>query len=65
MAFADSVQQRLQAVEYAIGSQRLEGLTVSEETQNNLRRVALGEITSEDCIALIRKKYGLKKPPAL
>lgn len=63
MAFADAVQQRLQAVEYAIGSQRLEGLTVSEETQNNLRRVALGEITSEECIDLIRKKYGLKKPP--
>lgn len=57
----DEIRQRLQAVEAAIASQRLEGLTVSEETAHNLRRAAHGEITSDECIELIRKKYGLQK----
>lgn len=59
MQHDDATQKRLQAVESAITSQRLEGLTVSQETADNLRRVALGEITSEECLTRIRTKYNL------
>ncbi len=54
-----ATQQRLQAVESAIASQRMEGLIVSQETAAHLRRVALGEITVDDCLLLIRAKYNL------
>lgn len=59
MQYDATTQKRLQTVESAIASQRIEGLTVSQETADNLRRVALGEITSDECISLIRAKYNL------
>lgn len=61
MQFANAVQKRLADVDYAIGSQMLEGLTVSAETQANMRRMALGEITSEECLELIRQHHGLPR----
>lgn len=43
----DERERRLEAVKYAIASQRIEGLTISDETIADMYRVARGEITTE------------------
>lgn len=57
MKFADAVQQRLDDVDYSVAAQRLEGLTVPADTVENLRRVARGEMTTEQCLEHVRNKY--------
>lgn len=42
------VQRNLQAVEHAIAQQQLEGLILPEDTINDLRRAAQGEIDTEE-----------------
>jgi hypothetical protein len=49
--------RNLRAVEHAIAQQRLEGLTVSESTIEDMRRAARGEIADEDVIANIYARY--------
>lgn len=57
MKFANAVQQRLDDVDYAVAAQALEGLTVPADTVDNLRRVAQGEMTVEQCIDHVRRKH--------
>lgn len=57
MNFANAVQQRLADVDYAVGAQALEGLTVPADTVENLRRVARGEMTTADCLAYLHAKH--------
>ena len=56
------LERNLRAVEHAIAQQRLEGLTVSESTVEDMRRAARGEIADEDVIANIYARY--KRSPA-
>jgi hypothetical protein len=62
MAVAERVsgvelERNLRAVEHAIAQQRLEGLTVSESTAEDMRRAARGEIADEEVIAIIYARY--------
>jgi Antitoxin VbhA len=47
----NEVERNLRAVEHAIAQQRLEGLTVSESTVEDMRRAARGEISDDEVIA--------------
>jgi hypothetical protein len=48
----------LRAVEHAIAQQRLEGLTVSESTVEDMRRAAHCEIPADEVIANIYARFG-------
>ena len=48
------IQRNLDAVDDAVAQQALEGLTVPAETVEDMRRIARGEMSSDD---LIRKLY--------
>ena len=43
--------------QYAIAQQALEGLEVSQETIDDLYRIAKGEITSEQAIRNVTERY--------
>jgi len=45
--------RNLRAVDHAVAQQRLEGLSVSEGTIEDMRRAARGEISAEDVISSI------------
>lgn len=49
------LQRNMRSVAHAIGQQRLEGLTVPEETVRDLERAARGEIDTDE---VIRNIYG-------
>ena len=51
------LERNLRAVEHAVAQQRLEGLTVSESTVEDMRRAARGEIADEEVIANIYARY--------
>ena len=48
------IERNLRAVTHAIAQQALEGLTVPAETVEDMRKIARGEMSSDD---LIRKLY--------
>lgn len=48
------IERNLRAVTHAIAQQELEGLTVPDETVEDMRRIARGEMSNDD---LIRKLY--------
>ena len=48
------IERNLRAVTHAIAQQALEGLTVPPETVEDMRKIARGEMSSDD---LIRKLY--------
>ena len=48
------IQRNLDAVDDAVAQQALEGLTVPAETVEDMRKIARGEMSSDD---LIRKLY--------
>jgi Antitoxin VbhA len=50
------VERNLRAIEHAIAQQELEGLKVSKETIEDMRRAARGEIDSDDVIANIHAR---------
>lgn len=53
---ANSLQRRIESVEYAIASQRMEGLTVSPETVRDMYCVAFGEMTTHEArVALFKR----------
>ncbi len=54
----DTLQQRLEAVEYAIASQRIEGLTISKETIEDMYRVARREMTTEQARQALFRRFG-------
>jgi hypothetical protein len=56
MKFANAAQQRLENVEYAIAAQRMEGLTVPPETVEDMRRVARGEMTTDEARAALFRR---------
>ncbi len=51
------LQLNLRAVEHAIAQQRLEGLTVSEATIEDMRRAARGEISDDEVIANLYAEF--------
>jgi hypothetical protein len=53
---ANTTEQRLENVEYAIASQRIEGLTVPPETVEDMRRVARGEMTTDEARAALFRR---------
>jgi hypothetical protein len=55
----DEVKRQMRAVEHAIAQQRLEELTVSEATNEDMRRAARGEISDEDVIGKILARHAL------
>ncbi len=57
----DTAASRLKAVDYAVAAQRIEGLTVSPDAVEAMRRAATGEITDAECLALLLAKH---KAPA-
>jgi hypothetical protein len=50
------LERRMLAVENAVAQQELEGLTVSLEALEDLRRVARGEMTAEQAIANVHAR---------
>jgi len=46
-------------VEYAVAAQRIEGLTVSPETIEDMKRMVRGEMTGDEARAAILKRYNL------
>ena len=54
---ADVVKRR-QAMNYAIDSSRIEGLTVSSEVVAIMERQNRGEITTDEAIALVHEFHG-------
>jgi hypothetical protein len=52
------LERNLRAVDHAIAQQRLEGLTVSESTVEDMRRAAHGEIPADEVIANIYARFG-------
>lgn len=50
------LQHRLLGVENAIAQQELEGLTVSEETVEDLHCVARGEITTDQAVERVQAR---------
>lgn len=61
MQFANATAHRLEAVDYAVAAQRIEGLTVAPDDVATMRRAAMGEITDAECLALLLAKH---KAPA-
>ena len=53
----DEIERNLRAVDHAIAQQALEGLTVSDEVAEDMRRASRGEIPDEQVIANIYKRY--------
>ena len=53
----DQIRLKMRAVDHAIAQQALEGLTVSSETVEDLRRAARGEIPSEQAIRNIYARF--------
>lgn len=51
------IERNLNAVENAIAQQTLEGLTVSEDVIENLKKSARGELSLRDCFKLEMMKY--------
>ena len=47
----------MQDVNNALAQSRLEGLTVPQETVEDMKRIVKGEVTIEQCIAKALKKY--------
>jgi hypothetical protein len=50
------LERRMVAVENAVAQQELEGLTVSPEAAEDMRRVARGEMTPEQAIANVHAR---------
>jgi hypothetical protein len=50
------LERRMLAVDNAVAQQRLEGLTVSEETVEDLRRSARGEVSIDQVIESIHAR---------
>ena len=48
-----------QALRHAVAQQKLEGLVVSEETIQDMRRAAAGEIDDDDVIANILARHSV------
>ena len=48
-----------QAIRHAVAQQALEGLKVSEETIADMRRAAVGEISDDEVIQNIFKRYSV------
>ena len=59
---AEQIQRNLRAAANAIAQQELEGLTVPEETVEDLRRVARGEMTMDDIFRQIYARHGKEYP---
>lgn len=57
MQFANATAQRLEAVDYAVAAQRIEGLTVSPDAVAVMRQAAAGEITDAECLALLLNQH--------
>jgi hypothetical protein len=55
---AHELEQNLRAVAHAVAQQELEGLTVPEATALDLRRVARGELSSEQAIRNVYARHG-------
>jgi hypothetical protein len=51
------IQHNLRAVAHAVAQQELEGLKVPESTLADLRRVALGEIDTDEVIRNIYRRF--------
>jgi len=51
------IRRNLRAVDHAIAQQELEGLKVSEETVEDMRRAARGEMDSDEVIRNIYARY--------
>jgi hypothetical protein len=51
------LERNLRAVDNAVAQQTLEGLTVSTETIEDMRRAARGEIPAEEVIANIYARF--------
>jgi len=51
------IQHNLRAVAHAIAQQELEGLKVPESTVDDLRRVARGEIDTDEVIRNICRRF--------
>ena len=54
----EELERNQRAVDHAIAQQRLEGLTVSESTIEDMRRAARGEIPARDVIVNIYARFG-------
>ncbi len=59
---AHEQDKKLKDVEYAIAQQRLEGLTVSAETEADMRRSARGDISIGECLARIKNRHAPDAP---
>lgn len=53
----EELEQRLEAVDYAVAAQRMEGLIVPKETVEDMRRVARGEMTSEQAREALFRRF--------
>jgi len=51
------LERNLRAVGHAVAQQRLEGLTVSESTVEDMQRAARGEIPASEVIANIYARF--------
>lgn len=51
------IRRNLRAVDHAVAQQELEGLKVPESTVADLRRIARGEIQSEEAIRNIYSRF--------
>lgn len=51
------IARNMQFVDRAIAQPYLSGVRVSEETKADLRRVARGEMTTEDVIRKLKRRY--------
>jgi hypothetical protein len=53
----EELERNLRAVDHAVAQQRLEGLTVSEATIDDMRRAATGEIRADMVVANIYARF--------
>jgi hypothetical protein len=58
----EQIQRNMRSVAHAIAQQELEGLTVPEETVEDLRRVARGEMTTDDLFRKLYARHGKEYP---
>ncbi|MDL2321617.1 hypothetical protein LJC47_04670 [Desulfosarcina sp. OttesenSCG-928-B08] len=58
MLSEQEIELNMRYVRNAIAQQRLEGLEVPEETVNDLKRVARGELTVEEGLRNVAIRYG-------
>lgn len=54
---SDTREQRMEAVEYAVAAQRMEGLVVPQETVEDMRRVARGEMTTDQAREALFRRF--------